>query len=94
MSVVQKITPLGGQRGTNVVVVEGRVAVLDAGTWAVLWKTLKEEAAGPNGKKGIDCVSEAMIEVPSGLWLVVTTRGGAMMAIVIEAKAGILGSPW
>ena len=82
ISVVQKITPLGGQRGSDVVVVEGRALILEAGTWVVVWNTLKEEAVGPKGKYGVVCVSEATIEVPSGLWPVVTSRGGGMVAIL------------
>jgi hypothetical protein len=42
-----------------------------------LWKIEKEVAEGPNGRKGVMVLSRAMIEVPSGLWVVTTRRGAA-----------------
>ena len=72
----QKITPFGGQRGTVFVTAEGSFMLLEAGTWSLLWKVLKHDPFGSKGKKGVVVVSEAMMDLPSDVWLVVTTRGG------------------
>jgi len=71
------MTPLGGARGTVEVTVEGRGPLLETGTVSEECRILKELEVGPKGKKGFICESEPMIEVPSGLWVVVTTRGAA-----------------
>ena len=55
---------------------EGGSALLEAGTWLLLWKVLKHDPFGSKGKKGVVVVSEAMMDLPSGVWPVVTTRGG------------------
>lgn len=67
--------PLAGARGTVVVTLEGRGPVLETGTVSDECMMLNELPVGPNGKKGVVCVSEPMMVVPSGLWVVVTKRG-------------------
>ena len=69
------MTPLGGARGTVEVTVEGSGPVLETGTVSEEWSILKELLLGPNGKKGATWASDPMMQVPSGLWVVVTTRG-------------------
>ena len=76
MSVLQNRTPFGGQRGTASVIGEGIAALFETGIWPLLWKVLNDEPFGPNGKKGVVFVSDAMMDVPSTVWLVLTTRGG------------------
>lgn len=46
---------------------EGRGVLLDTGTMSEECRILKEAEAGSKGKNDFICVSEPMIEVPSGL---------------------------
>ena len=69
------MTPLGGARGIVEVTVEGSGPVLETGTVSEEWRMLKELLLGPSGKKGETWASDPMMQVPSGLWAVVTTRG-------------------
>lgn len=57
------------------VTVEGRGPLLETGTVSEECRMLKELEAGPKGKKGSVRESEPITDVPSGLWVVVTTRG-------------------
>jgi len=59
------------------VIVEARGPLLDTGTVSEEWRILKEMESGPEGKNGFICVSDPMIEIPFGLWVVATTRGAA-----------------
>ncbi len=47
-----------------------------------LWKTVKAVRVGPKGMKGVRCVSEEMMEGPSGAWEAMTRRGAGRLAIV------------
>lgn len=82
ISVVQKTTPAGDGRGTVVVTADGTASVLETGTLSVEWKMLKELEVGPKGKKGVVCVSAAIVEAPLGEVAVVTTRGGGRVVIL------------
>ena len=74
---MQNMTPLGGARGTDEVTGLGRGPVLETGTCSDECRILNELEVGPKGKKGVVWVSEPMTQVPSGLWVVVTTLGAA-----------------
>lgn len=67
--------------------VEGSSALLDAGTWLLLWKVLKHDPFGPKGKRGVVVVSEAMMDLPSEVWPVVTTRGGGR-GMILRPRTG------
>ena len=76
ISVVQKRTPDGGQRGSVVSVGGGGAEELETGTLGEEWKVAKEEPDGPNGENCGIWVSLAKMEVPDGSWLVRMRRGG------------------
>lgn len=77
MSVVQKSTPRGGQRGSVWERLSvGEVVVLEAGTAGRECRRAKEEACGPKGEKVGWGASVAMMEVPEGVCVVVIRRGG------------------
>lgn len=48
-----------------------------------MWKMEKAALPGPKGWKGVVVESRAIIDVPSDLWLVTTTRGGGSDAILV-----------
>lgn len=59
--------------------IDGKGAVLDAGTVGVLWKFENAVAEGPNGWKGLTTVSDSIIEVPELLWPTVRRRVGGIL---------------
>lgn len=82
MSVVQNMTPLGGQRGSARV--SGRSAlVFEAGTVEVECRIRKPEALGPKGWKAGMGWEEAIMEVPDWLWVVVVRTTGGRVGVAI-----------
>jgi hypothetical protein len=51
---------------------------------SVLWKELKAERPGPKGWNGSAMVSRAKMDVPSFLWVVMTTRGAGIGDAIVD----------
>lgn len=62
ISDVQKTVPLSPGRGIDVVLEEGRGAVLDAGKEEVEKRVVKPVAWGPNGWRGVSVLVEEMMD--------------------------------
>ena len=74
---MQKIAPLGGARGIDVVIAEGNGLILETGTSSEEWMMLNELEVGPKGKKGVVLESVPILQVPSAPWAVIITRGAS-----------------
>lgn len=75
ISVVQNMTPEGGQRG-RVCARSGGKEVLETGTLRREWNRLKALPWGPKGLNGAMGASDKKTEVPSLACVVTTSRGG------------------
>ena len=82
---IQKRTPLGGHLGSAGGRLGGEV-VLETGTLRRWWKRAKLEPCGPKGKKGVIVVSEAMMDLPEGVWVVVMTRGALSLGVSVVVE--------
>lgn len=84
---MQKMVPADCGRGM-VLATGGIGSVFEAGTFDELWKTAKAVPVGPNGIKGVRCVSEEITAVPSREWEAMTRRGSGRAAIVAVGFVG------
>jgi len=69
------MVPLEGHRGIDVVGDTEASVVFETGTVDEEWKIVNADAWGPKGENVGSRASEAILDVPSEVWVVVTRRG-------------------